>query len=76
MAYSSHQRKNQYENELAGMNKQELSIQQRFEQIINLLIMYKQANPSEEVILCDKHIDKMLKWYKTEFVDKIKGITK
>lgn len=44
------------------MNSEEL-IQLKFEHTIELLIMYKQQNPLEEVYLSEKCISKALKWY-------------
>lgn len=44
------------------MNREEL-IQLKFEHTIELLIMYKQQNPLEEVYLSEKCISKALKWY-------------
>lgn len=44
------------------MNREEL-MQLKFEQTIELLILYKQQNPLEEVYLSEKSISKAFKWY-------------
>ena len=74
MSYSAQGRKNQYENEISCMSEREKAVQQRFEQIINLLILYKQGNPSIEVVLSEKQLEKALKWYNTEFINKLSDL--
>lgn len=44
------------------MNKEEI-MQLRFQQTIELLILYKQQNPSKDVYLSEKSITEALKWY-------------
>ena len=53
----------QYEKDNLMMNKHERLIQIRFEKMIELLIMYKQANPIEEVYLSEKCINDSIKWF-------------
>ena len=48
------------------MNTDEM-MQMKFEQTINLLIMYKQQNPNIDVYLTEKNITKAIKWYQTNF---------
>lgn len=57
------------------MNREEI-IQLKFEHTIELLIMYKQQNPSHDVYLSEKCISKALKWYQeymNEFGKNIKA---
>lgn len=44
------------------MNKEEI-MQLRFQQTIELLILYKKQNPSKDVYLSEKSITEALKWY-------------
>lgn len=44
------------------MNKEEI-MQLRFQQTIELLIVYKKQNPSKDVYLSEKSITEALKWY-------------
>jgi hypothetical protein len=74
MSYSAQGRQNQYENEISCMSEREKAVQQRFEQIINLLIVYKQGNPTIEVVLSEKQLEKALKWYNTEFINKLSDL--
>ena len=53
--------------EKQSMSKQELIQQNRFEQLINIMIMYKQHNPNIDVYLTDKNITKAIKWYQSNF---------
>lgn len=53
--------------EKQSMSKQELIQQNRFEQLINIMIMYKQQNPNIDVYLTEKNITKAIKWYQTNF---------
>lgn len=48
------------------MNNEEL-LQLKFEQSINILIMYKQENPEKEVFLNEKDLKKAIEWYKGKF---------
>lgn len=57
----------QLEMEKRLMTKQELAQQNRFEQLINIMIMYKQQNLKEDVYLTEKNITKAIKWYQTNF---------
>jgi len=58
---------NQLALEKQSMSKQELIQQNRFEQLINIMIMYKQQNPNIDVYLTEKNITKAIKWYQTNF---------
>ena len=53
--------------EKQSMSKQELIQQNRFEQLINIMIMYKQQNPKLDVYLTEKNITKAIKWYQSNF---------
>ena len=57
----------QLELEKKSMTKQELIQQNRFEQLINIMIMYKQQNPNIDVYLTEKNITKAIKWYQSNF---------
>jgi hypothetical protein len=37
--------------------------QERFEQMINLLVIYKQFNPTMDVFLSESDINKAISWY-------------
>ena len=45
------------------MNKQERLIQERFEQMINILIFYKQENKDIDVYLSEKCVNNAIKYY-------------
>lgn len=39
-------------------------LQMKFEQTIELLILYKKENPSKDVYLSEKSISEAIEWYK------------
>lgn len=45
-------------------------MQMKFEQTINLLIMYKQENPLKDVFLSEKSIKEAIEWYKNNILNK------
>lgn len=49
------------------MNTEEL-LQLKFEQTINLLIMYKQENPQLDVYLSEKSVKEAVQWYKIKYL--------
>ena len=53
--------------EKQSMSKKDLIQQNRFEQLINIMIMYKQQNPNIDVYLTEKNITKAIKWYQSNF---------
>jgi hypothetical protein len=53
----------QYENEKNMMSKQERMVQERFEQLINILIIYKQENRDKDVYLTEKYANEAVKYY-------------
>ena len=55
--------KEDYLMEKSLMNKQERMIQERFERLIDILILYKQTNRDEDVFLSEKSINKAIKWF-------------
>ena len=55
--------KEDYLSEKNAMGKQERMIQERFEQLINVLIMFKQENRDKEVSLSEKSINEALQWF-------------
>jgi|TARA_Y100000389_G_C17397706_1_gene483542 hypothetical protein len=52
-----------YQSEKNMMNKQERLIQERFEQMINILIFYKQENKDIDVYLSEKCVNHAIKYY-------------
>jgi hypothetical protein len=55
--------KEDYIAEKNEMPKQERMIQERFEQLIEVLVMYKQENREKDVYLTDKSINEALQWF-------------
>ncbi len=55
--------KEDYLAEKNAMGKQERLVQERFEQLINVLIMFKQENREKDVSLSEKSINEALKWF-------------
>jgi hypothetical protein len=53
----------QYENEKNMMSKQERMVQERFEQLINILIIYKQEHRDKDIYLTEKCANKAVKYY-------------
>ena len=49
----------------------EAILQLRFEQIIDILILYKQAHPKEDVYLTEKFSKEAVKWYQDTFKDRL-----
>lgn len=44
------------------MNREEI-LQLKFEQSIELLVLYKQQNPNKNVYLSEKSLSESIKWY-------------
>ena len=44
------------------MNREEI-LQLKFEQSIELLVLYKQQNPNKNVYLSEKSLSEAIKWY-------------
>jgi len=55
--------KEDYIAEKNEMPKQERMIQERFEQLIEVLVMYKQEHREKDVYLTDKSINEALQWF-------------
>lgn len=55
--------KEDYLAEKNAMSKHERMIQERFEQLINVLTMFKQEHRDKEVYLSEKSINEALKWF-------------
>jgi len=55
--------KEDYLAEKNAMSKQERMIQERFEQLINVLIMFKQEHRDKDVFLSEKSINESLQWF-------------
>ena len=55
--------KEDYLAEKNAMPKHERMVQERFEQLINVLIMFKQENRDKEVSLSEKSINEALQWF-------------
>ena len=55
--------KEDYLAEKNAMGKQERMVQERFEQLINVLIMFKQEHRDKDVSLSEKSINEALRWF-------------
>lgn len=55
--------KEDYLAEKNMMSKEERMIQERFEQLIEVLILYKQSNSEKDVFLSEKSISDALQWF-------------
>ena len=55
--------KEDYLIEKNAMSKYDRSIQERFEQLIEVLVMYKQEHREINVTLSDKSIKEALQWF-------------
>ena len=53
------------------MNNNEEFMQMKFEQTINLLIMYKQEHNEKDVYLSEKSIKEAVEWYKNKILKDI-----
>ena len=53
------------------MNHDEL-MAMKFEQTINVLVMYKQEHPEKEVYLSEKCSKESIKWYKEKLLKNMK----
>ncbi len=65
-----------YQNEKNMMSKQERMNQERFEQLINILIIYKQENQTEDVYLSEKCINQAIKYYQTKMSPMLNNLNK
>jgi len=65
-----------YLAEKNALSKYERSIQERFEQLIEVLILYKQSNPMIEVSLSDNSINEAIKWFQSNLSNVINTIQK
>lgn len=65
-----------YENDKIFMSKQERFIQERFEKVIDVLIMYKQQFPNKDVYLSDKSINEAVKWFQENMKGVIENLSK
>lgn len=52
-----------YIAEKNSMSKYERSVQERFEQLIEVLVLYKQSNPQLEVTISEKSINEAVQWF-------------
>lgn len=66
--------KEQYLLEKSMMTKQERMIQERFEKMIEILILYKQENQNKDVFLSDKCVAEALSWFQKNMGDLIQKI--
>lgn len=65
-----------YVAEKNAMPKHERNIQERFEQLIEVLVLYKQSNPMIEVSLSDKSINEAIKWFQGNISELMININK
>tara|TARA_Y100000817_G_C16803208_1_gene520668 strand:- start:407 stop:622 length:216 start_codon:yes stop_codon:yes gene_type:complete len=66
--------KEDYLAEKNAMTKQERMVQERFEQIINILILYKQENRDKTVYLSEKSMNEALQWFQSSMNSVIETI--
>ena len=66
--------KEQYLLEKSMMTKQERMIQERFEKMIEILILYKQENQNKDVFLSDKCVAEAVGWFQKNMGDLIQKI--
>jgi hypothetical protein len=66
--------KEQYLLEKSMMTKQERMIQERFEKMIEILILYKQENQNKDVFLSDKCVAEAVNWFQKNMGDLIQKI--
>jgi hypothetical protein len=66
--------KEQYLLEKSMMGKQERMIQERFEKIIEIIILYKQENPTKDVFLSDECMADSVKWFQKNMGNLIQKI--
>ena len=64
-----------YLAEKNAMSKYERSVQGRFEQLIEVLVLYKQSNPNLEVSLSEKSINEAIKWFQSNLSGLMDSIT-
>ena len=64
----------QYETEKLMMSKQERYNQERFEKIIDILILYKQANPTKDVYLNEETVNKVIGWFQNNMSSILENI--
>lgn len=67
--------KENYLMEKSLMNKHERMIQERFEKIIEILILYKQANNDKDVYLSEKGMNEAIKWFQTNIEEVSKSLS-
>jgi hypothetical protein len=68
--------KEDYLAEKNEMPKQERMIQERFEQLIEVLVMYKQEHREKDVYLSEKSINEALKWFQGNVSSLMESIQK
>ena len=66
----------QYENDKNMMSKQERMVQERFEQLINILIIYKQENRDKDVYLTEKCANEAVKYYQEKILPLLNNLKK
>mgnify|MGYP001491804798 FL=1 len=66
--------KEQYLLEKSMMTKKERMIQERFEKMIEILILYKQENQNKDVFLSDKCVSEAVNWFQKNMGDLIQKI--
>mgnify|MGYP001332049384 CR=1 FL=1 len=68
--------KEMYLAEKNSMSKYERSIQERFEQLIEVLVLYKQSNQDLEVTLSEKSINEAVRWFQGNLSELIQTFNK
>ena len=64
-----------YQSEKKMMSKEEKMIQERFEQMINIIILYKQENREKDVFLTEKCINDAVKYYQRKLSPLLNNLT-
>jgi hypothetical protein len=64
-----------YQSEKKMMSKEEKMIQERFEQMINIIILYKQENREKDVFLTEKCINDAVKYYQRTLSPLLNNLT-
>jgi len=66
--------KEQYLLEKSMMTKQDRMVQERFEKMIEILILYKQENQNKDIFLSDKCVAEAINWFQKNMGDLIQKI--
>ena len=68
--------KEDYLVEKNAMSKQERMIQERFEQLIEVLVMYKQEHREKNVFLSERSINEAIQWFQENLSSLMSSVNK